>query len=487
MYKLNQNITPLLEAMEAYANRNVVSFDVPGHKRGKGVKILTQYFGEQLMRLDTNALPALDHVGNPTGVIKEAQALLADAYGADEAFFIANGSTSACHAMLMSVICPGDKILMPKNSHKSALNGLILCGGIPIYMQPEICMKEGLAKNVSVHEVRNQLDAHPDVRAVFVLNPTYFGHVSDLKQISRLCHERNVLLLVDEAHGAHFPFYQDMPMSAMASHADMSCISLHKTGGALTQASALVVKDRRVEVNRVKQVVNLLQSTSVSYLLMGSLDGARYNLVKNGDSQLAKAVALSKIARRSLSQIKGISVIEEEKFFDPTKLVINVSKLSLTGFQVYELLWRDYDIQLELSETRHVLAIISLGDCETGIKRLVQAMKEIAQKYPGHEHEEPLLWGELVPQDVQVRMSPREAYFSNKELIVCQDAVGRIAGESIMAYPPGIPLISPGELITSETLLILEGLKASEALIVDHTDPELERILVVKNREETRQ
>ena len=479
MYKLNQDRVPLLEAMKEYANEDIVAFDVPGHKRGKGAYLLNEYFGEKLMRLDTNSIPALDNVGNPTGIIKEAQDLLADAYGADVAFFMTNGSTSAIHSMLMSVLSPGDKVLMPKNIHKSALNGLILCGGIPIYMTPEICIKEGLMKNVSVNEVHNQLDANPDARAVFVLNPTYFGHVSELERISKLCHERDVLLLVDEAHGAHFPFCQDMPASAMASGADISCMSIHKTGGALTQASALIVKSGRVDVNRVKQVVNILQSTSASYLLMGSLDGARYNLVKNGQEQLAKAVALSQKARRELSKIAGVSVVSEEKFYDQTKLIINVSGLSLTGFQVYELLWREYDVQLELCETNHLLAVISLGDCEIGIRRLIQAMEEIAQRYPSNESEKNLLFQPLSKNTV-VEMSPRDAHFSHKELVLFKDAIGRIAGESIMAYPPGIPIISLGELVTKEVICILKDLKVKDAFIVDHADPELEKILVVK-------
>lgn len=479
MYKLNQDKIPLLQAMQAYASRDIAAFDVPGHKRGHGVDILTKHFGKQLMRLDTNSMPILDHVGHPTGVIKEAQDLLADVYGADESFFIANGSTSACHVMLMSVLGPGDKILVPKNSHKSVLNGLILCGGIPVYMKPDICTKEGLLKNLSIDEVRNQLDAHPDVKAVFVLNPTYFGHVSDLKQISKLCHARDVLLLVDEAHGAHFPFHQDLPISAMACEADISCMSLHKTGGALTQASALLVKTGRIDLNRVKQAVNILQSTSVSYLLMGSLDGARYHLVKHGNKQLAQALELSRMARDALSRITGLSVVYEERFYDPTKLIINTSRLTLTGFQVYELLWREYEIQLELGEMNHVLAIISLGDCTRWIERLVQAMKEIAQRYPGTGCEAHLLFQPL-PQQVGVGMGPRDAYFSDKEWVTLKAAIGRLAGESIMAYPPGIPMITPGELVTTELIHILEDLKAKNAFIVDHTDPALEQILVIK-------
>jgi len=479
MFKLNQDKTPLLDAMEAYANREVTAFDVPGHKRGKGVPILNQYFGEKLMKLDTNSLPALDNVGNPTGVIKEAQDLLADAYGADAAFFMANGSTSAIQAMLMSVLNPGDKILLPKNIHKSALNGLILCGGIPVYMRPEICVKEGLTKNVSIDEVRFQLDKHPDAKAVFVLNPTYFGHTSDLMAISKLCHERNVLLLADEAHGACFAFHDKLPDSAMSCNADISCISVHKTGGALTQASVMVVKKERVDLNRIRQVVNMLISTSVSYLLLGSLDGARYNLVKNGYSQLSNAIELSQEAKNLLNQIPGLSTVDEKKFFDPSKLIINVSGLSLTGFGVYELLWKEYAIQLELCETNHVLAIISLGDDRQGILKLVAAMTEIAGKHPGTGRNGRLPFGPLL-QKIVVEMSPRDAYFSDKELISLKNAVGRIAGESIMAYPPGIPIISPGELITCEVINVLKDLKSKDAFIVDNADADLNKILVVK-------
>ena len=478
MYKLDQDRVPLLEAMKKYANCEVAQFDVPGHKRGRGVVILNEYFGKQIMRLDTNSLPLLDNVGNPTGVIKEAQAMLADAYGAKSAFFIVNGSTLAIHAMLMAVLSPGDKVLMPKNIHKSALNGLILCGAIPIYMNPEVCPQEKLSQNVSVSEVRRLLDASPDVVAVFVLNPTYFGYVSDLQAISHLCHERGVLLLVDEAHGAHFPFHPQMPPSAMACDADLSCISLHKTGGALTQASALIVKSHRVDLIRVQQVLNILQSTSASYLLMGSLDGARYNLVKHGCAQIEQAISLSNQARAALSKVAGLSVVSAPKFYDVTKLIINVSGLALSGFAVYELLWREYDVQLELCETNHVLAIISLGDCAKSIDKLVMAMRDIACKYPGNGSDQMPAY-EASFNNVIVQQSPRDAYFSRKELVKLADAVGRIAGETVMTYPPGIPIISPGELVTNDVVRVLKDLKAHKAFIVDNTDSQLEKILVV--------
>jgi len=482
MLKKDQKKTPLLEAMKAYANENIAVFDVPGHKRGKGIPILNDHYGPSLMAMDTNASPKLDNVAHPTGVIKEAQELLADAYHADEAFFITNGSTSAIHAMLMSTLSPGDKILMPTNIHKSALNGLILCGGVPVYVKPEVCQIEGLTKNVSPESIQKKLDGQPDIKAVFLLNPTYFGYVTDLKRIADIARRRNVLLLTDEAHGAHLPFHPALPASSMNCGADISCISMHKTGGALTQASALLVRRDRVDVSRVQQVINLLQSTSVSYLLMGSIDGARYHLTQNGQIQLDNVLKLSHQARQALNDIPGISVAYENNFYDPTKLNINVSKLSLTGFQVYEQLWKTYHIQMELCETNHVLAILSLGDSEQDILRLIEAMKEIATNYPAETQPIDALLPFTLEEPTFV-LTPREAYFSEKEIVPLSMANGRISGESIMAYPPGIPIVSPGERITNHILDVLNDLKKKEAFIVDQFDPLLEKVLVVKQPE----
>lgn len=478
MYKLNQDKIPLLEAMKNYALKEVTSFDVPGHKRGVGTPILNEYFGEKIMSIDTNSLPILDHIGKPTGVIKEAQDLLADAFNADEAFFVSNGSTAAIQMMLMSVLSPGEKVLMPKNIHKSALNGLILAGGIPIYLSPEVCDKEGLVKNVTVAEVKRCLDEFPEAKVVFLLNPTYFGYVGQLREIIKLCKQRNVLTIVDEAHGAHFNFHKDLPPSAMECGADMSAVSIHKTGGALTQASVLLVKKDRIDLNRVKQVVNILQSTSVSYLLMGSLDGARYNLVKNGKEMLENAIRLCLMARNAINEIPGLSTAFEADKFDPTKLVINTSNLTLTGFEVYELLWQQYNIQLELCETDHVLAIVSLGDTQGNIDKLIDALKNVAKKYLCTKTEEKLILDPLI-SSTTVCMSPRDAYYSKSKMVEIDKAAGYVSAESIMAYPPGIPIISPGELITAPIVRILKDLKAKNAFIVDNKDPELQYISVV--------
>ena len=473
--------TPLLTALEAYSRRDIAAFDVPGHKRGKGVQVLNDFFGADLMKMDVNSLPELDNVSNAQGVIREAMDLLADAYGADAAFFMTNGTTSAIHCMLMAVLNPGDKVLLPRNIHKSALNGLILCGAVPIYVETEVLAKEEVAGNVRPKDIELKLNQHPDIKAVFLLNPTYYGFVTDLEQISSICHQRDVLLLVDEAHGAHLSFHPDLPNSGIQAGADISCVSIHKTGGALTQASALLVNEKRVNVKKVQQVVNILQSTSVSYLLMGSLDGARQNLVLNGFNQLEHAMSLADYARQKIKKIPGIYTLtppSPQDHFDCTKLGINVRGLGLTGFEVYEIMWREYDIQLEMSDFSNVLAIISLGDTRKHIDRLLEALRQISKKRPAKSN---ISLKPMQPfAHPQVAMSPRDAYFSEKESVLLHEAAGRLAGESILAYPPGIPIVAPGEKITKEVILTLKNLKQSQAFLTDNFDPELNRILVIK-------
>jgi len=474
----NAKRIPLLSALKAYSERDVAAFDVPGHKRGKGVQILNDYFGENLMKMDVNSLPILDNVASPTGVIKEAQKLMADAYSADEAFFITNGTTSAIHCMLMSALSPGDKVLMPRNIHKSALNGLILCGGMPVYAEAEVCPIEGLTMNVAPAEIEAKLDENVDIKAVFLLNPTYYGYTADLQAIAGICHERGVLLLADEAHGAHFPFHEKLPVSAMGAGADISCVSVHKTGGALTQSSAMLVNTKRVNAAKVQQTINMLQSTSSSYLLMSSLDGARYNLVTNGHNQIENALMLRARAYLEMDRIEGISVVSQSEQFDATKLGINVSGLGLTGFQVYEILWKEFDIQFEAADFHHVLGIISLGSTSEHIDRLVEAFREISDKYAAGASSKRRK--NHIYTTPKIMMSPRDAYFGEKEMVSLNDALGRISGESIMAYPPGIPIVAPGELITKKIITALNNLKNDNASVTDNMDMELNQILVIK-------
>ena len=304
----------------------------------------------------------MDNVSNPKSIIKHAQDLLAKAYKSDKAFFITNGTTGAIQIMILSTINPGDKVLLPRNIHKSVINALILSGGEPVFIEPEFNEELGISLNIDVEKVKAVLQEKNDIKAIFLLNPTYYGACCDLEKIIKICREKDVLVLVDEAHGAHFPFNEELPVSAMELGA--SAVSMHKSGGALTQAQASVLLvNKDIDCDKVQQIVNMIQSTSASYLLMASIDGARYHLVNNGQSQLLNAIKLARYAKSRLNKIDNIKVISKEllkhkgvHLIDETKLCINVKELNLTGFEVYDLLYKGFDIQVELGDMNNILA-----------------------------------------------------------------------------------------------------------------------------------
>ncbi|MFZ5968607.1 MAG: aminotransferase class I/II-fold pyridoxal phosphate-dependent enzyme [Bacillota bacterium] len=483
MKKLDQSRAPLFEAMQEYHKRNVVPFDVPGHKHGKGIPEMVEYFGAPMLELDVNAMKCLDNICNPIGVIRDAEELAADAYYADHAFFLVNGTTQGVQAMIMSVCEPGDKIILPRNAHKSAVTALILSGAIPIYIQPEVNEDLGLAMGVSVESIERAIARHPDAKAIFIVNPTYYGAISDLKSIVQIAHRYGMAVLVDEAHGAHMNFHPELPDDAIALGADMCAVSTHKTGGSLTQSSLLLLREGIVDAKKVKTTLNLTQTTSASYLLMVSIDLARRQLATKGEDILTEVLGLSRWAREEINKIDGLYSFGRELIgtpgvyhFDETKLGVNVRNLGLTGFEVYDILRDDYNIQAELGDMYNVLAIISVGDTQESLSALVEALKDIAVKYRRDE-EVKLTKGILENPDIIV--SPRDAYYSEKRIVKLEDAVGEISGESIMAYPPGIPVVTPGEKISREIVEYIKVLKEEESLLQGTEDPYVNHIKVL--------
>lgn len=482
--KFNKDEIPLLQSLYEYSNRDIACFDVPGHVKNQGVTILNEFFGDDVMKMDINSSPIMDNVANPKGIIKKSQQLLAKAYKCDKAYFVTNGTTQAIQTMILSAINPGEKILLPRNIHKSVINALILSGGKPLFIQPEYDDDFGISLNLSYEDIKKSLDENKDAKAIFLLNPTYYGACCDLKKIIKLCKERSVLVLVDEAHGAHFPFHDDLPPSAMSLKADMAAVSLHKTGGALTQSSALLINTENIDEKRVSQTLNMLQSTSASYLLMSSIDGARHNLVLNGKEQLSKALNLSRYANAKLKKIPGIRVMDLNEcskdslsYLDETKLCINVKNLNLTGFNVYDMLYQNFDIQLELGDLYNVLALISIGTRKEDIDRLIKSLEIISKSHKNKNQFETFKINQIIPEVV---LSPRQAYYSQKESVDLKNSVDKICAENIMAYPPGIPIISPGEKITKEIIEYIEILKENNAYLTDMKDKDLKTILVIK-------
>lgn len=479
----DQNTTPLFTALQNYMEKKVIPFDVPGHKYGKGSPILTNFFGETTLKADVNSMKPLDNICNPTGVIREAELLLADAYQADYAYFLVNGTTSGIQTMIMSACQPGDKIIMPRNVHKSALNGLILSGALPVYVQPEIDDDLGIANNITVEGVQEAIENHPDAKAVFVINPTYYGMTSDLKSIVTLAHENQMVVLVDEAHGAHFPFHPDFPKSAMSLGADMATVSLHKTGGSLTQSSALLLNEKRfLSREEVKTILNLSQTTSGSYLLMSSLDVARRMLATEGKQILQNALDLARYARDALNNMDGYYAFGKELIgkkgiyaLDETKLGIKVSDLGVTGLKVYDLLRDEYNIQVEFGDTHNILVIISVGDTKENVDQLLAALSDIGRRYQSEIE----VKSYISLHYPQVIVTPRNAFYAQKRRIPLIESEGEISGESVMMYPPGIPFVSPGERIDRGIIDYIQFLKQEHCVFTGAEDQNIEYIKVL--------
>ena len=455
-YQLDQTKAPLYEALKRYRKKRMVSFDVPGHKQGRGNHELTEFLGKDCLSVDVNSMKMLDNLIHPVSVIKEAEELTADAFGAAAAYFIVNGTSAAVQAMILSTVNPGQKIIMPRNVHRSAINALILAEAVPVYVNPGMDEQLGIPLGMSREDLKRAIDDHPDAVAILVNNPTYYGVCADLKEIVRMGHAAGMKVLADEAHGTHFYFGKDLPVSAMAAGADMAAVSTHKTGGSLTQSSLLLAGEgMRKDLGYIRQIINLTQTTSASYLLMSSLDITRRNLALNGEEIIAKVCKYAEYARSEINEIGGFYAFGHEKTdgnafydFDTTKLSIHTRAMGLAGIEVYDILRDEYDIQIEFGDLGNVLAILSIGDRPVAIERLIAALYEIKRLHGAPP--EGLLSAEYIAP--KVVMTPGEAFYAASEQIPLDDTVGRICTEFVMCYPPGIPILAPGEEVTPETL-----------------------------------
>mgnify|MGYP005877032197 CR=1 FL=1 len=485
MYKLDQNKMPILQALEKYKSMRVVPFDVPGHKRGRGNKELTDFLGEQCMTVDVNSMKPLDNLCHPVSVIKEAEELAADAFGAKHAFFMINGTTSAVQSMVLTACKKGEKIIMPRNVHRSAINALVISGAIPVYVNPGVNKELGIPLGMSLEDVKKAIRSNPDAKAILVNNPTYYGICSPLKDIVELAHAHGMLALVDEAHGTHFYFNDKLPASAMSVGADMAAVSMHKTGGSLTQSSFLLINNN-VSEGYVRQIINLTQTTSGSYLLMSSLDISRKNLAMHGKEIFDRVIDMATYARDEINKIGGFYAYGKELIdndtvydFDVTKLSVHTRSVGLAGIEVYDILRDDYDIQIEFGDIGNILAIISVGDKPLAIERLISSMSEIKRLYSkdktgmfDHEYINPL-----------VAMSPQEAFYAPKISVPIEKSYGKICSEFVMCYPPGIPILAPGEYITKDILAYIAYAKEKGCVLTGTEDIYINNINIVSEYE----
>ena len=449
--------TPFFTALKTYGEKHVAPFDVPGHKLGNIPNDLLKYMGPKVYKLDSNSPIGLDHLNKPTGVILESEQLMADACKADKAYFITNGTTIGILAMILAACKANDKIILPRNVHKSVVNALILSGSIPIFVKPNIDKNLGIANDISYEKVSEAIKENLDAKAVFIINPTYFGVVSDLKRITELAHKHNMLVIVDEAHGAQFYFSNQLPVSAMEASADMSALSMHKTAGSFTQSSVILCKGKRVDYQRLRSNLNMLQSTSPSSLLMASLDVSRKTMYFEGEKRIKKLLELIRETKNKLKTIPGITVIDKEYIintnsfdYDETKLIVKVSDLGLSGFEVYKLMMKHSNIQLELAESHIVLAVITIGTTKEHLDRLVKGFKRLSNEYYKQRDKLPKI--DFTYQFPEAYTRPRDAYHAPKLIVTLDEAIDEIAAEQVMIYPPGIPILIPGEIITKEVI-----------------------------------
>jgi len=482
---MDQNQTPLFDALMEYHNRNTIPFHVPGHKRGVGMDPkFRDFVGTNVLSIDVTVFQLVDSLHHPTGPIKEAMKLAADAYGSDMAFISIHGTSGALQAMVMSVVGDGDVILVPRNIHKSITSGIILSGAVPVFMQPEIDKNIGIAHGVTPETVEKSLREHPEAKAVLVINPTYYGVATDIKRIADIVHSYNIPLIVDEAHGPHLGFNDRLPVSALAAGADMCAQSTHKIIGSMTQSSFLHVKGDRIDINRVQQIMNLLQTTSPSYPLMASLDVARMQIATKGRELLDYAIDLITYAREEINKIPGLYSFGNELIgqpgvhaIDPTKLVITCKGLGLTGYELDHMLADDYHIQLEMSDLYNALAVGSFGDTKESIDALLKALREISSKYYGSR---PVKGDCLdIPSIPERVLNPRQAFNARKKSIPLKESAGYVSSEFLMAYPPGIPILCPGEIITKEIIDYVQALKDCNLYVQGTEDPTVENIKVV--------
>ncbi|WP_456275647.1 aminotransferase class I/II-fold pyridoxal phosphate-dependent enzyme [Bacillus sp. AK128] len=455
---MNQNETPLFTGLLEHAKKNPIQFHIPGHKKGSGIDPeFRDFIGMNALSIDLINIGPLDDLHHPKGMIKEAQDLAAKAFGADHTFFSVQGTSGAIMTMVMSVCGPGEKIIVPRNVHKSVMSAIIFSGATPVFIHPVIDKELGISHGITPDSVEKALEQNPEAKGVLVINPTYFGVSADLKKIVEIAHSYDVPVLVDEAHGVHIHFHDELPLSAMQAGADMAATSVHKLGGSMTQSSILNIKGGLVSPKRVQSIISMLTTTSTSYLLLASLDTARRRLATEGRELVTKAIELAEQTRSRINEIDRLYCVGKEIIgsqatydYDPTKLTISVKDLGITGYDVEKWLREQWNIEVELSDLYNILCIITPGDTEKETSVLINALKKLSETFKNQEKKETV--NVFVPDIPVLALTPRDAFYSETEVVPFEQSAGRIIAEFIMVYPPGIPIFIPGEIITEENL-----------------------------------
>ena len=486
---------PLWQQLWRLAQRETVPFHTPGHQQGQGIlPDLAQAWGTELFRHDLPELPGLDNLLDPEGVIADAQALAAETFHADRTWFLVNGSTVGIMAALLAIVPPvasaPAKLLLPRTVHRSAITGLVLSGLHPVFLTPAYDPHWDLAAPLDPQRVAEGLAQHPDCVGVFLVSPTYEGLCADLETIAHLCHQAHVPFIVDEAHGAHFGFHPDLPPRALDCGADIAIQSSHKTLGALTQGAMLHLRGSRIDPQRIQGALNLLHTTSPSYLLLATLDAARYQMATQGEMLWGKVLTLADRCRRSLSEQSHIPYWQPEttplpwRYYDRSRLTIATAQWGLTGFAVDECLDQQ-GILAELVQQSRLTFLFGLGHTVADSDRLVAALAQLPLQQGGGA---PLTTVNLatsvnlanLPPIVMLSYSPREAHFAPQDCLPIAETIGRVSADLVCPYPPGIPLFLPGERITAAAVAHLKTLAQAGATIIGLSDAQGKRLRVLR-------
>jgi len=483
----NQNQTPLFDAICEYNRRKPAYFRIPGHRYERGInQKWRDKVGDAIFGFDLTETPLTDDLHHAGGPIKEAENLASELWGSDYTHFLVNGTTCGNESMIITTAHEGETVCVPRNAHKSALYGLTLGGAKPIYIMPQIEEEWVLHGGISPDQAEKMFTEHPECKGLMVVSPSYYGIASDIEGLAKVCHKHNAILMVDEAHGAHCYFSDKLPKGAIQAGADMCAQSIHKVTGSFTQSSMIHVKSNLVDRNLLENNLMLLQSTSPSYVLMTSLDMARHEMAMHGSAMIDRAVDLANAARKQLNEIKGVACAGKELIgragiaaLDETRMIISAAKIGITGFALKKLLFDTYDIDVELADYRNVVAIVTYANEKEDLDRLVAAMKDIAAKNCDGQ---PLPYAEPLPTQPEYVVSPRQAYFAEKEIVSWKESIGRVAAEMIAPYPPGIPVIYQGERMSEEVWNYVEAFRQRKGHMHGPADAELNTFKVLKEK-----
>ncbi|MCR4442131.1 MAG: aminotransferase class I/II-fold pyridoxal phosphate-dependent enzyme [Peptococcaceae bacterium] len=459
---------PLIKALSGYIQKENTGFHTPGHRQGNGCdRVYRRLVQKSALKMDLTEIPGLDSLKNPTGCLKESQELAARLFGAEKTFFLINGSTVGLHAALLAVNKPGGKIIVPGNSHVSVINGLVLSGGIPVPAPVEIDPEWGIPLGLRADKLMELLEEHKHCEAVILTHPSYQGIGGDIYKLSRVVRNRRLPLIVDEAHGAHLYFFKEAAFSAQKNKPDIVVHSTHKTLAALTQASMLHVNDKKW-VDSVQGALDILQTTSPSYLLLASLDAVQGQMSASGEALIAKAVELTERMRHAVHGLQGYRVYEANReegwFCDPMRLIVSAAELGLTGWELASLL-RKKGIEVEQSSYYFVLFLINTGHSRHDIDRTVHVLDRLRRCRKRSPLRSIKSGAGFEGEKREIIMAPRQVFSRPKEEIGFREAEGRTAGKSLTISPPGIPVVWPGEIIRKRHLDYLEWAQGCRLLI----------------------